>query len=400
MCDSNNRSAPRAPYAVNARELTNQLRSHFTAQRDVRRAVCLLNAGEYERAAETFARAQRAGYLDDSLPSYLAACRAALGQSDEAADSWENAPTEIELTITATIRRALALWQANRRESAIECLRRCIESNTESAELHFQLGTLLSRIDDSDEAELRFTQAVSIDADHSRAAVSLALCCAARHAPHEALKHLQRAQTQRPHDPRIGLLLAQAAKATRQSGRVPCVRATMPGSEPHVAHREIQELARIIEHEPDFVDALLSIPISEVDGDVYTLLLATLDLALERQPEHAELHFHCGQVLERLGRQDEAIHANERAIELDPRFIRALIQLGKLYRKTARTNDATRRIEQAIAAGAEYADVHFLLGNLYRDQGETIRARRAYHRALTINERFKPARDALGALTV
>ena len=172
----------------------------------------------------------------------------------------------------------------------------------------------------------------------------------------------------------------------------------MPDAHPEPDYAGIEELSHVIGAEPDFVDAFLSIPTGKVDEKVFAMLLETLHTALERQPEHAELHYHCGRVLTRLGHDDAAIDQNERAVSIDPKFTRALIELGKLYSRTDRTADATTRLERAVAAGAEYADVFYLLGNLYRDQGQIGQARTAYRRALKINERYEEAKTALEAL--
>jgi len=103
-------------------------------------------------------------------------------------------------------------------------------------------------------------------------------------------------------------------------------------------------------------------------------------------------------VLQRLGRSADAIHANERAVEIDPRSTRALIQLGKLYAQMNSPDDAATRLSQAIASGADFADVHYLLGNLHQKQGRILKARQSYRRALTLNEGYLAARAALEAL--
>ena len=384
--------------ALSNGELARLIKAYFQAAEEVRRGICLLNAGQYDEAAGVFARAGGSGGGSKSLPSYLAACLLGQGNPHAAAGQFEKIMEVDPKHTAARIRHAFALWEAGRREDAIESLRDGIREDPESAEVHFQLGTLLAALEQYDEAELRFTQALSIDRDHAEALVSLAMCRGVRNAPSEAVTYLQRAQARRPHDARIGLLLAQAAKAVHQRGQVVGVRADIPAQEPMADQRGIEDLSRVIEAEPDFVDAFLSIPVGEVDEHVFAMLLKTLELALERQPEHAELHYHCGRVLDRLGRREDAICQNERAVQIDPKFTRALIELGKLYGKTDRSDDATSRLEQAVAAGADYADVHYLLGNLYRDQGQLNRARSAYRRALTINERYEAAQKALQAL--
>jgi len=379
--------------------LRERLKQYFQGLNEVRRGICLLNAGRFTEAGIAFSRASVYGYRGESLATLLAASYLGQGKTSEATHHLERAARREADQPAAQIRHALSLWADGQHPAAIDALRQAIARDPECAELHFQLGTLLADAEEYDEAELRFTQAANLDRGHTEALVSLALCRGLRQAPAEAVACLQKAQARRPHDPRIGLLLAQAALAVAQQEQGPVsLRVVLPDDGALTDPQGLNGLLRVIETDPDFVDAFLSLPEDQVDPDVFAVLLGTLERALAHQPEHAELHFHCGQVLSRLGRRPEAIDANERAVGLKPRYIRALIELAKLYQATDRTADATTRLEQAVRAGARYADVFFLLGNLYRDQGQWQRARRAYQRALKINARYDAARDALAAL--
>jgi Flp pilus assembly protein TadD len=380
-------------------DVIQRLQAHFLAERDLRRGICLLNAGQFDDAALALSRAAVHRPGAQTIATMLAACFLGRGDPTAAAAQFGRATHDSPSDPVARIRHALALWSDGRRDRGIDVLRETVRIAPEHAEVHFQLGVLLLDRDARDEAELRFVQAVNLQSDHTEARVHLAMCRVLRGDPEEALEHLRHAQRTRPDDARVALLLAQAAQSVRQRGRAVDVRAAMP-PEPKDDLRGIEELAALLEREPDFVDAFMALPPGEVDLAVYAVLLRTLEKALERAPEAAELHFHCGQVLTRLGRMQEAIDANERAVGIQPRYTRALIALGRLYEKTERTVDAMRRLEQAIEAGAEYADVFYLLGNLYRHRGNVRHARRAYTKALSINERYKPAREALQALPV
>jgi len=380
-------------------ELITRLKTHFQAQDEVRRGVCLLNAGRYEEAAVAFSRAAVHGRGDASLASYLAACHVGQGEMAQAAGHLEEAVERDEADPTARIRHALALWSDGRQDQALQALRNAVADLPESAELHFQLGTLLADQTEYEEAELRFTQAKNLQRDHVQALVALAMCCGVRNAPEEALAHLRRAQTHRPRDPSIGMLLAQAAKATQQRGHLVGVHATMPHES--LDDREgAEDLLNVIRDDPDFVEAFLSVPQGEVDQRVFAVLLSALEGALAHDQEHAELHYHCAQVLARLQRPLEAMEANERAVGIDPKHTRALIALARLYRQLERPAEATSRLEEVVAAGVEYADVFCLLGHLYRDRGQSERARSAYRRALRINDRYAEAQEALEALPV
>ncbi len=389
---------PRRP--VSPETLADQIRVRFEAADRVRRGICLLNAGRYDEATTEFTAASAGGSTDRSLPSYLAACLLGMDNPLAAAECFAEMEDSPENGSINTIRSALALSAAGQVADAIEVLRSAIRDDAENPELHLQLGILLAESERFEEAELRFTQVLSIKRDHPEALINLALCCGVRSAPGEAVQYLAAAQALRPYDARIGLLFTEAVKAARHQGVAVHVRATISEDDPAVDPHGIEELSRIIEREPDFVDAFLSIPAGSLDRPVFSTLMRTLELALERQPEHAELHYHCGRILGRLGRHEDAIAENERAVQIDPKFVRALIELARLYQGTDRAKDAATRLEQAIRAGAEYADIYYFLGNLYRDQGNLIRARTAYRRALALNDRYEAAQNALAALPV
>jgi len=389
----------RAASAMNA-ELVAAVKARFLAADQTRRGVCLLNAGRFAEAEAVFRQAVDAGTPHRSLAAYLAASWMGRNRPDAAARELGGAEASDPSRETMLIRHALSLAAGGRTAEAVDALRDAIRSDPERPAVHFQLGTLLASTGRYEEAELRFTQAINIDRTHVDAVVSLALCYGTRNAAAEAVRLLQRAQTARPHDAKIALLLAQAAKAAQQSGLAVSVRAGMPDDDPLDDADGIEELSRVIETDPDFVDAFISLGVGEVDERIFAMLLATIERALERQPEHAELHFHCGRVLDRLGRAQDAIDENERAVALNPTFTRALIELGKLYQQTDRQADATTRLERAVAVGAEYADVYYLLGNLYRHQGMVGPARTAYRRALVLNGRYEAAIQALETLSV
>ncbi len=374
------------------------LQRYYEAQDHLRRGVCLLNAGAYDAAAAQFSAALLLNPDHAGLPRYLAACCLPERRYSAAAAHLRRGQNIHGDDEAIRISHALALWKAGQTQRAIETLRDGLRQNRDSAELHFQLGTLLAALDDYEEAELRFAQAINLDGQHADALMGLALCRALHHRPQEAVTYLSRAQKRRPDDAHIGLLLAYALKSAAEQGAYAPTLAQMPTPDPVADEESIEQLSRLIEAEPDFVDAFLSLPAEQVNDEVFTMLAATIQQALARQPEHADLHYHCGRVLERLGRPSEAIAETERAVAINPRLVQALIQLGRLYHQTDRLADATTRLEQAIAEGVEYADVYYLLGNLYQRRGDIQRARGAYRSALRINERFEAAREALAAL--
>ncbi len=373
------------------------LRSFFQAERHMRRGICFLNGGQFDRAIEELTKASAANPDSVNLPRFLVAALVGAKRYNDAAQVGAEAKSRAP-TVAAAIRRALLEFKSGRARSGIAILRDAVAANPECAELHFQLGTLLAALDENEEAELRFTQAIAIDNNHADALVGLALCFGVRNDPCTAMRYLERAQHLRPADARIALLLSTAAKARRQTGDVTSVRASMPDAAEVHDGDSIEELSKVLERDPEFADAFLSLEIEDVDESVFRMLAETLQRAIERHPQQAYLHYQCGRTLRKLGREQEAIVATERAVDLDPRCVQALIELARLYQHTDRREDAMTRLEQTIRLGAEYADTYLLLGNLYRDTGQIDRARWAYENALRINDRYEEARKALDTL--
>ena len=389
---------PGLPPPDRRQKLRTLLQGYYEGQSHLRRGLCMLSAGRYDDALTEFTAAERVNPDSLPLPGYLAAAHLGHGRYDQAAEALDRAAAHEPKNVVAQVRYALAVWKTGRTEASIELLREAISRNPESAELQFQLATILATEGLTDEAELRFTQATAIDPEHVEALVGLAMCHGVSGNTIAAVAALRRAQGRAPHNSRVALLLTHALKAADSAPAQP-VRIAMPEENTPRDERTIDELAAVIEAEPDFVESFLSLDPEEVNAEVFTVLVNTINRALERSPEHADLHYHCGCLLLRLGRMNHAIAAVERAVRLRPTFTKALIQLAKLYQRGDREADARARLEEVIRLGVEYADVYCLLGNLYRDGGMLKRAREAYRHALGINPNYRAAREALAAVS-
>jgi tetratricopeptide (TPR) repeat protein len=89
--------------------------------------------------------------------------------------------------------RARQLAAEGKHDKAIAELRAVVAIDRECGELHYQLGVQLVGIKEYDEAELRFSQAVSIDPDDARAWLGLALCAGVHGRADQALRFRHRA---------------------------------------------------------------------------------------------------------------------------------------------------------------------------------------------------------------
>jgi tetratricopeptide (TPR) repeat protein len=293
----------------------------------------------------------------------------------------------------------LALLKARNGQAAeaIQLARQAVEAAPTDARIRYCYGLVLGQDGQYERAAAQFTEAVAADDAYVEAHAQLGLIRAVMGDMTGAAAALAVAHRMRPEDVRIATQLSLATAAVNQKTDADGTPRPLgvPTLEQRAAHSRLSE---IVEEEPEYVDALLSLPTSEMDPTIFGEILAILRHAISRHPEYADLHYYLGRVLARLGHVQEAIEAGETAVQRNPRYTRALILLGRLYGEANRREPGIERLEQAIAAGAAYPDVHYMLGNLYRQQGDTEAAARQYRSALQINADYKPAADALATL--
>jgi tetratricopeptide (TPR) repeat protein len=116
--------------------------------------------------------------------------------------------------------------------------------------------------------------------------------------------------------------------------------------------------------------------------------IAAHQRAIELDPTFATPHNNLGVVYSDLGRQDEAIAAFQRAIELDPDFAAPHNNLGSVYRRQGRYEEAVAAFQRAIELDLTDAYPHNNLGNVYRDLGRQEEAIAAYRRAIELDPDF------------
>lgn len=389
------------------------LAGFYLAQAHVQQGIVDLNDQRYAAAAAHFTEARRINPDSRGLSGYLARCYAAQNRFDlvasemqrsdasDASDGSANASRRDTTDPTRPIRLAHAFVRDGQLPRAMAVLQDAVEAAPHRADLRLHLALLHASIESFDEALALLERAAELAPLDADVQLHLALTLAAVGRTDEAVRHLSTAQRLRPYDAHVALLLTIAVQS-RQDGRKAAARApvrAVAAAAPSEESDSLEALGDVMTSEPEFVEAFLSLPESDVDPQVFAMLAATLERALERRPDYADLHYHCSRVYARLGRTDSAIEKAGRAVEINPRYVQALIQLGRLYAQTDRREEAIDRLKGAIDAGGDYPDVHCLLGDLHRRCGDAPRARQAYRKALELNANYSRAQEALAAVS-
>lgn len=383
------------PLAGGAYGAMQLLSRYYLGRAHYLRAVELFRQRRFDQAAAHFQTSARVNPSGQGLGGFLTACFVGSGRYDLAVAELEKMIKARPDDTDTRVRLALAQYKKGDMLAATATLRDGLSRQPTHPELNYQLGVLMAAEDQLAEAERYFDRALAADSKHVRALERLSQCYGVNGRYQRALDYIQRAQHLDPTDSRIAMQLNLLARALNEQGQPTEIdwRQYQDGTCGDL--RTLDRLGELVIREPDFVEAFLSLPTTEMDEEVFSMLALVLERTLDAYPEYADLHYHCGEVYRRLHRQDKAITHAERAVELNPRYINALLLLARLYSQTDRQQDGVLRLEQAITAGADYPDVYYLLGQLAQECGQNDRARDAYRRALALKDDYQAARKAL-----
>ncbi|MBL8215264.1 MAG: tetratricopeptide repeat protein, partial [Bryobacterales bacterium] len=97
-------------------------------------------------------------------------------------------------------------------------------------------------------------------------------------------------------------------------------------------------------------------------------------------------------------RQNDAVAAFLKAIDLQPGYSRPVRELGDFYRSLGHYEEAERHWRRVTEMLPQSADAHSNLGGLYSDMGKWDEAERELRRALQIDPQYRVAMNNLGAL--
>ncbi|MHC4563264.1 MAG: tetratricopeptide repeat protein [Planctomycetota bacterium] len=358
--------------------------------------VAALREGKFDLAEGYLRNAAKIIGPEADLSAYLASLYARTGRADMCRLAMARLADESPDDATTQRKLAQAQWQAGRREEAMMTVLAALRRVGTDSGLHLQLGLFYSAEDRLAQARVCFQQAIDCDCDNADAHYYLALTFAARGKYDATVRELQRSFDLMPANLLVGYQLALAAKAAETQGFRVVLR--LPEDHAPDTRSEMQRLARYVAEEPQFLDAMLAMPRSAIDDELFALLVGVVKTALSDHPDYADLHFHCSRILDRLDQSDDAMSHARKALAINPGYAQGLIHAGDLAAKVDLPAEAANFWQRAIAAGGDWPDVHYRLARVLTDSGDTERARRHLSSALTRNPRYTEAAEALRKL--
>ena len=275
----------------------------------------------------------------------------------------------MELTIQQALQQGVAAHKKGQVEEAERLYQAILNSQPAQPDANHNLGVLLVSINKTDAALPLFKVAVETNSKVDQFWLSYIDALIKAKQVENAKQVLEQAKNQGVAGDKLDILKTQL-NSLNTTGNV------------YSANPPQKLLSRLLEH---YQSGRL--------GDAEILALSiTRDF-----PNHNFSWMILAAVFKAIGRNTEALSANQTAVELSPQDPEAHSNLGVTLQELGRLNEAEVSLRQAIVLKPNYPEAHNNLGNALKEQGRLDEAEASYRQAIVLKPGYANAHSNLGA---
>lgn len=319
---------------------------------------------------------------------------------------WETAASGPE---QERARRVARMGQA---DAALEIYRTLTADPAATPELLAEHAKIARAAKHCDEAMALAERAVTTAPDNGSGwlAKALAARCLGQHA--EVLSLLRRAAELRPNHSRTLLILASELEDEGQLGQAAAALRPVLGRGSNLEQAQVAAamgrlqmqlgeakaargaLKDAVQRAPAAVEIWEEVARAYLFSDEPADLQAAMthaEAAVKLGPEVASAQLTLGKVLEKQGRQPEALDAYRKATQIDPNYDAARAKVARLALETEQPRLAREAADELVRRNPASADNQFMLGLVAAGTGEVETARKAYTEAIRLKGGHYPA---------
>ena len=275
----------------------------------------------------------------------------------------------MELTIEQALQQGVAAHKKGQVEEAERLYQAILNSQPAQPDANHNLGVLLVSINKTDAALPLFKVAVETNSKVDQFWLSYIDALIKAKQVENAKQVLEQAKNQGVAGDKLDILGTQL-NSLNITGNI------------YSANPPQKLLSRLLEH---YQNGRL--------GDAEILALSiTRDF-----PNHNFSWMILAAVFKAIGRNTEALNANQTAVELSPQDAEAHSNLGVTLQELGRLNEAEVSLRQAIVLKPNYPEAHNNLGNALKEQGRLDEAEASYMQAIALKPGYANAHSNLGA---
>ena len=271
---------------------------------------------------------------------------------------------------------------AGQTQKALVMYDRAIKQDPEMSEPHISKGLLLANQKRFDEAELAFTEGIARAKDSSVGYYYLGRVGVESKRLDRAVANFERAIGVNPAFEPAYVALASVYESQQERGKAIALyhkylQAVNPRSKEirqhlvrmHLGskayHEALAELDKILEEDPDDLDAQLRMGLIYGELKDYPKAISSLNQILTVRPDELKVRDYLGLIYEESKDHESAIRAYEHNLKLQPNYFEGHMHLGFLLYRLKRFPDAVSHLTYAVKLSPKQADAHLLLGLTY-----------------------------------
>lgn len=289
---------------------------------------------------------------------------------------------------------ALAL-QRERLTEAIASFAQAAARRPANPAFYISYGDALLSLGRPHEAEMRYAEALELDAASSHALYGLARVAFTAGDVDAAREHLERAARLAPRHGEVHLLLAQVyfrAGERQKAAREELLAAAYPDPT-----RAADPVVEAMQAEAVNSRAYTQQGLRFVKAGRFAEAEEAFRQVLAIRPGNARDYANLGGALARQGKLEEAIGSYRQALELEPEDPWTLNNLALALADRGELEAAAARLDEALQIDPAYAEAHLNLGLVRSGQGRLDEALAAYRQALRVDPGLIDAHTNLGS---
>jgi tetratricopeptide (TPR) repeat protein len=331
--------------------------------------------GYYEQAIE------KAKGPEEGVPAYvsLAALLAQTARANEANNKLVEAAKKYPESAELARARGDVAVQTGKYEEALNQYEQALKKNENDLQTRFQVGVTLRRMRKFDEAIVVFDKVESMDKDFPNLALERGLYYEETGQSDEALKMYKKALDKAPNDVDLKLRIGStqvAAGAGKQAEPI------------------LKEVIRERSNSPEanhYLGRAMLISKSNLNE-----AMRYLKRAVELDPNRAEYHLYVGWAANEAGQPEIASSSLAKALELDSSMGDAYWQRGILLQRQGRNADAIKDLLTALEKRPSRYEAYAALASAYGDQQNATKGEEAWRNAIKGNDKIADWHYQLG----
>jgi predicted Zn-dependent protease len=326
---------------------------------DKQYALTLIKAGKYQEAIDRLQVLKKTSPADISIQVELVDAYFRAGKKSEGERETQEALDSSTLSETAGLALAKVLVEDKQPETAHRVLEELATKWPESAVVHAELGLLLSKNSQFEQAAWGLGRAVQLKPESVEYALALAEVLLSWHHYSTALDFVTAEEQRFGKPPELEYCLAYSLYGLRRHDEA------------------LARMDKLLEQYPQFDRAYYLKGNCYVDLGDSPKAVASFQKAIQLNPANPSYYIALAEVMRRnAGTVEEAIAEAKKGLELDPTSSDGKIQLALCYETKKVYARAQVLLEEVTQAHPELILPHRILARVYYQQGNTSEAER------------------------